>query len=44
MIEHGKAFATVDIAEKGALVTRIDVESPGGHSSVPPPHTVCFVY
>ncbi|CAL1714699.1 unnamed protein product [Somion occarium] len=39
MIEHGKAFATPGIAEKGYLDVRVEVESPGGHSSVPPPHT-----
>lgn len=33
-------FATPGIAEKGYLDVRIDVTSPGGHSSVPPAHTV----
>ena len=40
MIEHGKAFATLGTAEKGYIDVRVDVESPGGHSSVPPSHTV----
>lgn len=43
MIEHGKVFATPGIAEKGYIDVRVEVESPGGHSSVPPTHTVrCF--
>ncbi|KAL1696594.1 hypothetical protein GGG16DRAFT_43379 [Schizophyllum commune] len=38
--EHeGAVFATPAIAEKGYLDVRIQVDSPGGHSSVPPPHT-----
>ena len=40
MIEHGKVFATPAITEKGYLDVLIDVQSPGGHSCVPPPHTV----
>jgi Gly-Xaa carboxypeptidase len=38
-IEYGQPFATVGTAEKGYMDVRIDVASPGGHSSVPPPHT-----
>ncbi|EIM86689.1 carboxypeptidase S [Stereum hirsutum FP-91666 SS1] len=37
--DQGTVFATPGIAEKGYLDTRIHVASPGGHSSVPPPHT-----
>ena len=37
--EHA-LFATPAVAEKGHLSVRIDVTTPGGHSSVPPPHTV----
>ncbi|KAI0038762.1 carboxypeptidase S [Auriscalpium vulgare] len=37
--QAGSAFAIPAIAEKGYLDTRITVASPGGHSSVPPPHT-----
>ena len=33
-------FATPGIAEKGYLDARIAVSTPGGHSSVPPSHTV----
>ncbi|KAI0704305.1 carboxypeptidase S [Cytidiella melzeri] len=39
MIEFGKAYATVGTAEKGYSDVRVSVTSPGGHSSVPPPHT-----
>ncbi|KAK7466444.1 hypothetical protein VKT23_005166 [Stygiomarasmius scandens] len=35
----GTSFALPGITEKGYLDVRIDVASPGGHSSVPPPHT-----
>ena len=38
--QSGAIFATPGIAEKGALDVRLEVSSPGGHSSVPPPHTV----
>ncbi|KAF5351538.1 hypothetical protein D9758_007214 [Tetrapyrgos nigripes] len=36
---YGTSFALPGIAEKGGIDVRIDVASPGGHSSVPPPHT-----
>ncbi|THU99115.1 carboxypeptidase S [Dendrothele bispora CBS 962.96] len=36
---YGTSFATPGIAEKGYIDVRIDVATPGGHSSVPPPHT-----
>ncbi|KAI0072680.1 carboxypeptidase S [Panus rudis PR-1116 ss-1] len=39
MNEFGKTYATPGIAEKGYLDVRVEVESPGGHSSVPPSHT-----
>ncbi len=35
----GARFAVPGISEKGYVNTEIFVESPGGHSSVPPPHT-----
>jgi len=38
--KFGGIFATPAIAEKGYTDVRIEVSSPGGHSSVPPPHTV----
>ncbi|KIP10027.1 hypothetical protein PHLGIDRAFT_66515 [Phlebiopsis gigantea 11061_1 CR5-6] len=38
-IEYGQAYATVGTAEKGYSDVRVEVASPGGHSSVPPLHT-----
>ncbi|QRV76367.1 Gly-Xaa carboxypeptidase [Ceratobasidium sp. AG-Ba] len=32
-------IAAVDVAEKGYLDVRVEVATPGGHSSVPPQHT-----
>ncbi|ETW78967.1 Metallo peptidase M20 [Heterobasidion irregulare TC 32-1] len=37
--QHGSIIATPGIAEKGYIDTRIEVASPGGHSSIPPSHT-----
>ncbi|KAI0793902.1 carboxypeptidase S [Fomes fomentarius] len=37
--EYGGVIATPAIAEKGYLDVRVEVTSPGGHSSVPPLHT-----
>ena len=31
--------AVVGIAEKGSVAIALDLDAPGGHSSVPPPHT-----
>jgi Gly-Xaa carboxypeptidase len=36
----GSVLATPGIAEKGYLDTHVKVTAPGGHSSVPPAHTV----
>ncbi|KAG1881228.1 hypothetical protein F4604DRAFT_1678821 [Suillus subluteus] len=36
---YGRVIAVPGIAEKGSLNVRIKVTSPGGHSSLPPPHT-----
>jgi acetylornithine deacetylase/succinyl-diaminopimelate desuccinylase-like protein len=36
----GSIIALVGTAEKGHTNTRVRVETPGGHSSVPPAHTV----
>ncbi|KIY52940.1 carboxypeptidase S [Fistulina hepatica ATCC 64428] len=36
---YGSVFAAVSVAEKGYLDVRIEVNTPGGHSSVPPAHT-----
>lgn len=35
----GKAFASPGVSEKGSLNLDITIRMPGGHSSVPPPHT-----
>ncbi|KAI4522518.1 carboxypeptidase S [Schizophyllum commune Loenen D] len=37
--EYGAVVATPGIAEKGYMDTKVEVHSPGGHSSVPPAHT-----
>ncbi|KAG6857473.1 hypothetical protein H0H87_003540 [Tephrocybe sp. NHM501043] len=37
--DKGTVFAAPGIAEKGYLDVRVEVTSPGGHSSVPPKHT-----
>ena len=38
--EYGSVFATPGIAEKGYFDVTVEVTAPGGHSSVPPRHTV----
>ena len=40
MEQHGSIFATPGIAEKGYFDLTVEVTTPGGHSSVPPKHTV----
>ena len=37
---NGTIFATPSVAEKGYMDIRMDVLTPGGHSSRPPKHTV----
>ena len=37
---YGGLFAMPSVAEKGYLDVRVEVASAGGHSSVPPAHTV----
>ncbi|KAJ7737718.1 hypothetical protein B0H16DRAFT_1730219 [Mycena metata] len=37
--QYGTIFALPDIAEKGHLNVEIELQTPGGHSSVPPEHT-----
>lgn len=37
---YGAIFAVPAVAEKGYLDVRVEVSSPGGHSSIPPAHTV----
>ncbi|KIY67415.1 carboxypeptidase S [Cylindrobasidium torrendii FP15055 ss-10] len=36
---YGTPLATPGIGEKGYIDTRVEIAAPGGHSSVPPPHT-----
>ena len=40
MEQYGTVLATPGIAEKGFLNVLVEVTSPGGHSSIPPEHTV----
>ncbi|KAG7444316.1 carboxypeptidase S [Guyanagaster necrorhizus] len=37
--QYGTIFATPGIAEKGYIDVKVEVASPGGHSSIPPSHT-----
>ncbi|KAI6117456.1 hypothetical protein EV401DRAFT_2197705 [Pisolithus croceorrhizus] len=37
--QYGRIVATPGVAEKGFINVRIEVSTPGGHSSLPPPHT-----
>ncbi|BFZ61551.1 Gly-Xaa carboxypeptidase [Saitoella coloradoensis] len=37
--QYGSLFALPALAEKGYVDMKITVETPGGHSSIPPPHT-----
>jgi len=41
---YGSVIATPGIAEKGYLDTRVKITAPGGHSSIPPSHTVTFCF
>lgn len=36
-------FALPSTSEKGYLDVLVEVSTPGGHSSVPPEHTVCMM-
>lgn len=40
--QYGSIFAVPGVGEKGYLDVRVEISSPGGHSSVPPDHTVRF--
>ncbi|KAH0836669.1 hypothetical protein J3R83DRAFT_8389 [Lanmaoa asiatica] len=42
--QYGQVIATPGIAEKGSIDVMIEVTTPGGHSSLPPPHTVSTRY
>ncbi|KAL5531518.1 hypothetical protein ACEPAG_4395 [Sanghuangporus baumii] len=37
--QHGATFAIPAIGEKGYFDVHVEVTTPGGHSSIPPPHT-----
>ncbi|KAI0954058.1 hypothetical protein AcW1_006673 [Taiwanofungus camphoratus] len=37
--QYGGVFALPAIAEKGYLDVQVELTTPGGHSSIPPPHT-----
>ncbi|EIN06189.1 carboxypeptidase S [Punctularia strigosozonata HHB-11173 SS5] len=37
--QFGGVFASPGIAEKGYLDVRVEIRTPGGHSSIPPEHT-----
>ncbi|KAF8449022.1 hypothetical protein L210DRAFT_847620 [Boletus edulis BED1] len=37
--QYGQVIATPGTAEKGSVDVMIEVTTPGGHSSLPPPHT-----
>lgn len=41
--QFGSVIATPGIAEKGNLNVLVEVTAPGGHSSIPPPHTVFVI-
>lgn len=38
----GTVFSTPAVAEKGKLDVKVEVATAGGHSSVPPAHTVSY--
>lgn len=40
----GSTFAMPGIAEKGYIDVHVEVATAGGHSSIPPDHTVCSFY
>jgi hypothetical protein len=40
----GSVIAIPGIAEKGYFDARVTVSTAGGHSSIPPPHTVWFYF
>ena len=39
---YGSVTALPSVTEKGHVNVRLTVSSPGGHSSIPPDHTVKF--
>ena len=42
--QFGSVVATPGIAEKGFLNVLVEVTAPGGHSSIPPAHTVITIF
>lgn len=43
-MDPGVFLVVPDTGEKGYLDVRVEVSTKGGHSSVPPKHTVRFLY
>lgn len=41
---YGAVFALPAVAEKGALDVRLELSASGGHSSIPPTHTVSHIH
>lgn len=41
---NGVIFATPSVAEKGMINVNVEVTAPGGHSMLPPRHTVCVAF
>ena len=42
--QYGSVVALPGIAEKGYLDVLVEVTAPGGHSSIPPAHTVIIFF
>ena len=42
--QFGSIIAAPGIAEKGYIDVLVEVTAPGGHSSIPPAHTVLFYF
>jgi acetylornithine deacetylase/succinyl-diaminopimelate desuccinylase-like protein len=42
--QFGSIIAAPGIAEKGYIDVLVEVTAPGGHSSIPPAHTVLIIF